>query len=72
MIYRNALHSICIIFCQNDYHVMKSEQITVRFTPEQFQEMDKLIASGDFGNRTEFIQYAVRKMLKSFKERYED
>lgn len=48
---------------------MKSEQITVRFTPEQFAEIDKLIESGDFGNRTEFIQYAVRKMLKEFEKR---
>lgn len=48
---------------------MKTEGLTIRFTVEQIEHMDKLIESGDFGTRTEFIQYAVRKMLKEFKGR---
>lgn len=49
--------------------VVVNPQIGVRLTPEQLREIDMLIESGDFGNRTEFIQYAVRKMLKEFKGR---
>lgn len=47
----------------------KTEGITVRFTVEQIADMDALIESGDFGNRSEFIQYAVRKILKEFNGR---
>lgn len=47
----------------------KTEGITVRFTLEQLSEIDALIESGDFGNRSEFVQYAVRKILKDFRGR---
>lgn len=48
---------------------MVNPQVGVRLAKEQLDAIDMLIESGDFGNRAEFIQYAVRKMLKEFKGR---
>lgn len=48
---------------------MANPLIGIRFTPEQIAAIDRLIESGEFGNRSEFIQYAVRKMLKTFESR---
>ena len=47
---------------------MVNPQIGVRLTPEQLRIIDNLIESGDFGNRSEFVQYAVRKLLKEIGE----
>lgn len=49
--------------------VMVNPQVGVRLAKEQLDAIDVLIESGEFGNRAEFIQYAVRKMLKEFKGR---
>ena len=52
----------------NDAQNMVNPQIGVRLTPEQLRVIDNLIESGDFGNRSEFVQYAVRKLLKEIGE----
>ena len=44
-------------------YVMANPQIGVRLSPQQLAIIDALVESGDFGSRTEFVQYAVRKML---------
>ena len=52
---------------------MKSEQLNVRVSPTILQEIDKLVESGEFGNRVEFVRYAIRMTLKQFeggKSRY--
>lgn len=33
---------------------------------DEIAAIDKLIASGDFDNRTEFIRYCVRKVLSAY------
>ena len=43
---------------------MVNHQLGVRLTDEQYAAIDKLIESGEFGNRSEVVQYAVRKFLK--------
>ena len=45
---------------------MKSEQLNVRLTPALLAEIDKLVESGEFGNRVEFVRYAIRMTLKDF------
>lgn len=45
---------------------MKSEQLNVRVSPAILQEIDKLIESGEFGTRVEFVRYAIRMTLKDF------
>ena len=47
---------------------MVNHQLGVRLTDEQYAAIDKLIESGEFGNRSEVVQYAVRKFLKEVKE----
>ena len=47
---------------------MVNHQLGVRLTDEQFAAIDKLVESGEFGNRSEFVQYAVRKLLKEIGE----
>ena len=48
---------------------MVHPQISVRLAPKQLEQIDALVAAGDFGNRGEFIQYAVRKILMSYENR---
>lgn len=48
---------------------MPSEQLNVRISPNILAEIDKLIESGEFGNRAEFVRYALRMTLKSFDKR---
>ena len=48
---------------------MVTPQIGVRLAPNQIAQIDALIAAGDFGNRSEFVQYAVRKILMSYENR---
>lgn len=48
---------------------MVNPLVGVRLTQDQLAAIDKLIDSGEFGNRSEFIQYAIRKMLKTFESR---
>lgn len=45
---------------------MANTQLGVRFPPEILAAIDDLVESGDFGNRCEFVQFAVRKMLMSY------
>ena len=47
---------------------MNSETISARFSGELVEKIDQLVKSGDFGSRGEFVQYAVRKILKQFEE----
>jgi hypothetical protein len=47
---------------------MPNPQIGVRLSPQQLAFIDKLIESGEFGNRSEFVQYAVRKVIIPFEE----
>lgn len=47
---------------------MVNHQLGVRLTDEQYAAIDKLIESGEFGNRSEVVQYAVRKFLKEVGE----
>ena len=47
---------------------MSNPQIGVRLSPQQLAFIDKLIESGEFGNRSEFVQYAVRKVIIQFEE----
>lgn len=49
---------------------MSNPQIGVRLTPAQLNTIDKLIAAGEFGNRSEFVQYAVRKILKEIDDNW--
>lgn len=48
---------------------MVNPQISVRLAPKQIAQIDALVAAGDFGNRGEFIQYAVRKILMNYENR---
>ena len=48
---------------------MKTEQLNVRLSPTLLEEIDRLIESGEFGTRVEFVRYAVRMTLKSFEKR---
>ena len=48
---------------------MVHPQISVRLAPKQLEQIDALVAAGDFGNRGEFIQYAVRKILMNYENR---
>lgn len=45
----------------------KIVQANVRLTPEEASKIDFLIESGDFDNRTEFIRFALKKVLMSYK-----
>ena len=45
---------------------MKSEQLNVRVSPAILSEIDKLVDSGEVGNRVEFVRYAIRMTLKEF------
>ena len=47
---------------------MGSETISARFSEDLIRKIDKLVDSGDFGSRGEFVQYAVRKILKQAEE----
>lgn len=47
----------------------KSEIVGVRISEEDLERIDALIASGDFGSRSEFARYAIRKMLKGYEGR---
>ena len=47
----------------------KSEIVGVRVSAEDLERIDELIVSGDFGSRSEFARYAIRKMLKSYEGR---
>ena len=35
-------------------------------TPEEAEAIDRLIESGDFDNKTEFIRFALKKVLKAY------
>lgn len=48
---------------------MVSEQLNVRVSPALLDEIDALVESGEFGNRVEFVRYAIRMTLKGFKGR---
>lgn len=48
---------------------MNSETVSARFSEEILSKIDELVKSGDFGSRGEFVQYAVRKMLKNYEGR---
>lgn len=39
------------------------ERITFRITPKQKEEIDALVESGEYPNRSEAIRAAVREML---------
>ena len=58
------------ILLTRDIKRMKTEQLNVRLSPALLEEIDKLIESGEFGTRVEFVRYAVRMTLKSFEKRY--
>lgn len=47
----------------------KSEIVGVRLSAEDLERIDELIISGDFGSRSEFARYAIRKMLKNYEGR---
>ena len=47
---------------------MNSETISARFNAELLAKIDKLVESGEFGSRGEFVQYAVRMILKQCEE----
>ena len=57
------------ILLTRDIKRMKTEQLNVRLSPALLEEIDKLIESGEFGTRVEFVRYAVRMTLKSFEKR---
>lgn len=42
---------------------MKSELIGIRLSSDELAKIDELIRSGDFGSRSEFGRFAIRKML---------
>ena len=42
---------------------------SIRLTPEIERQIEDLIDSGEFGNRTEFIMYAIRMTLKNYSGR---
>ena len=44
----------------------KSIQVNIRLTPEEAEAIDRLIESGDFDNKTEFIRFALKKVLKAY------
>lgn len=44
----------------------KSEIVGVRLSAEDLERIDELISAGDFGSRSEFARYAIRKMLKNY------
>lgn len=41
----------------------KTVQVNIRLTEEEVKSIDKWIEQGDFDTRTEFIRYALRKVL---------
>ena len=44
----------------------KSIQVNIRLTPDEADAIDRLIESGDFDNKTEFIRFALKKVLKAY------
>lgn len=44
------------------------DTIGARFPADILAKIDALIESGDFGSRGEFVQFAVRKTLKSLED----
>lgn len=48
----------------------KSEIVGVRISADDLERIDKLIESGDFGSRSEFARYAIRKMLMNYEGRH--
>ena len=44
----------------------KSIQVNIRLTPEEAEAIDRLIESGDFDNKTEFIRFALKKVFKDY------
>lgn len=48
---------------------MATRQINIRLPLDLLDEIDVLIKSGDFGDRAEFVKYALRKTIKSYSDR---
>lgn len=48
---------------------MASRQVNMRVPIELLDEIDRIIKSGDFGDRSEFIKYAIRKTLQNYSGR---
>lgn len=49
-----------------DYNMNKTEQINFRLSSDEVAAIDRLIASGDFETRTEFIKFCMRKVLAAY------
>lgn len=49
--------------------IVPNPQLCIRLTSGQLAAIDVLVDSGDFGNRSEFVQYAVRKILMNYEGR---
>lgn len=48
---------------------MSSLQVNVRLTPDVVAHIDRLVECGDFGDRSEFARYAIRKTLMVYTAR---
>ena len=46
-----------------------SYQIVVRISDEDYQKIDNLVKSGEFGNISEGVRYCIRMQLKQFQTR---
>ena len=44
----------------------KDIQINIRMSDEEVAAIDRFIDDGDFDTRTEFIRFAVKKVLKQY------
>lgn len=58
-----------ILLLNNSLQGMVNPSVTLRLSPELADQIDKLIESGEFEDRSEFIRYAIRKTLKTFETR---
>jgi len=48
---------------------MKNPQVNIRLSEDIVADIEKLIEAGEFDSTSEFVRYAIRKTLKSFKSR---
>jgi len=46
--------------------VAKTVQLNIRLSPEEVVTIDKWIENGDFDNRTEFVRFALKKILVTY------
>jgi len=46
--------------------VPKTEQVNIKLTPEDANAIDYWIKKGDFESRSEFIRFALRKVIKAY------